>query len=110
MRRLHQPICLGVIRHGLQLLHAEEFTHLISNAAYEIHTLIAQEPGQGLKDWDVTLIQEFGNCFSSLIGGHIQHYVCHEMVLEHRNICDLRWSIQLQGHLYASKVYMQEVQ
>ena len=31
------------------------------------------------------------------------------MVLEHQDIAQLRWSIQLQGHLYASKVYMQEV-
>ena len=32
-----------------------------------------------------------------------------EMVMEHQDICDLRQSIQLLGHLYASKVYMQEV-
>ena len=30
------------------------------------------------------------------------------MVLEHQDIGDFRQSIQLQGHLYASKVYMQE--
>ena len=33
MRPLHQPICLGLIRHGLQLLHAKKFTYLINNAA-----------------------------------------------------------------------------
>ena len=33
-----------------------------------------------------------------------------EMILEHQDICELRQSIQLQDHLYASKVYMQEVQ
>ena len=103
MRYLHQPIHLGVIRCGLQLLHTEEFTHLINNAAYEVvYTLIAQEPGWGPKVWDVTLIQELGDCFSSLIGGHICHYMFHEMVLEHQDICDLGQSIQLQGHLYAS--------
>ena len=32
-----------------------------------------------------------------------------EMVLEHQDIGNFRQSIQLQGHLYASKVYMQEV-
>ena len=31
------------------------------------------------------------------------------MVLEHQDIGDFRWSIQLQGCLYASKVYMQQV-
>ena len=31
------------------------------------------------------------------------------MVLEHQDIGDLRQSIQLQGCLYASKIYMQEV-
>ena len=109
MRPLHQPIHLGVVRHGLQLLHAEEFTHLINDAAHEVCTLIAQEPGQGPKDWDVTLIQELGNCLSGLVRGHICHYMFHEMVLEHQDICNLRQSIQLQGCLYASKVYMQEV-
>ena len=70
---------------------------------------MTQEPGQGSKDWDVTLIQELGDCLNSLIGGYICHYVFLEMILEHQDICSLRWSIQLQGHLYASKVYMQEV-
>ena len=110
MRPLYQPICMGVIRCGLQLLDAEEFEHFIKNAAHEVPTPITQEPGQGPKDWDVTLIHEIGDCFRGLIGGHVCHYVFHEMVLEHQNICDLRQSIQLQGHLYASKVYMQEVQ
>ena len=32
------------------------------------------------------------------------------MVLKQQDIGDFRWSIQLHGHLYASKVYMQEVQ
>ena len=72
-------------------------------------TPIPQEPGQGPRDWDVTLIQELDDCFSGLIGGHICHCVFHEMVLENQDICNLRQSIQLQGHLYASKVYMQEV-
>ena len=32
------------------------------------------------------------------------------MVLEHQDIGNFRQSIQLHGHLYASKIYMQEVQ
>ena len=40
MGLLHQPIHLGVIRHGSQLLHAEEFAHLTSNAALEVSTPI----------------------------------------------------------------------
>ena len=44
MRSLHQPIHLGVVRCGLQFLHAEEFTHL---ATHKVCTPIAQEPGQG---------------------------------------------------------------
>ena len=64
MRPLHHPIHLGMVRHGSQLLHAEEFTHLINDAAHEACILITQEPGQGPKDQDVTLIQELGNCLS----------------------------------------------
>ena len=109
MWSLHQPIHLGVVWHGLQFPHTEEFTHLINDTAHGDSTLITQEPGQGLDDWDVTLIQELGNCLSSLIGGHICHYMLHEMVLEHQDIGDFRKSIQLQGYLYASKFYMQHV-
>ena len=86
MSPVHQPIHLGMVRHGLQLIHTEEFTHLINDAAHEVCTLIIQEPGWGPKDQDVTLIQELGNCFSCLIGGHIHHYVLCEMVLEHQDI------------------------
>ena len=32
------------------------------------------------------------------------------MVLEHQNINNFRQSIKPHGHLYASKIYMQEVQ
>ena len=103
MRPFHQPICLGVIRHGSQLPHTKEFTHLINNAAHKVHTSIAQEPGWGPRDQDVTLIQELGDCLSGLVGGHICHYMFCEMVLEHQDISDLRQSIQLQGCLYASK-------
>ena len=104
---LHQPICLGVDKvHGLQFSHAKEVTHLIHDAAHKVSTLITQEPGQGPKDWDVTLIQEPGNCSNCLIRDHICHYVLHEMVLEHQDNGNFRWSVQLYGCLYASKIYM----
>ena len=98
-----------MVRHVLQFLHAKEVTHLINDAAHKISTPITQEPGWGSEDGDVTLIQVLGDCFSCLIGGHICHNMLCEMVLEHQDIGDFRQSIQLQGHLYASKVYMQEV-
>ena len=70
---------------------------------------ITQQPGQGPEDWNVTLKQELGDCFSCLIGGHIWQNVLHEMVLEHQDVGNFRQSVQLQGYLYASKIYMQEV-
>ena len=105
---LHLPICLGVVRHGLQFLHAQEVTHLINAAAHKVSTQITQEPGQGPKDQDVMLIQELGNCFSCLIRGHICHNMFHEMVLEHQDVGSFRQSIQLHSCLYASQAYMQE--
>ena len=109
MWSLHQPIQLCVVWYGLQFAHAEEPTHIINDAAHEVSTPIAQEPGWDSEDWDVTLIQELGHCFIGLIGGHICHNMLCEIGLEHQDIVNSRQSIQLQGHLYASKVYMQEV-
>ena len=83
IRPLYQPIHLGVVGCGLQLLHAKEFTHLTNNAAHEVCTPVTQESGWGPKDWDVTLIQKPGNSLNSLVGGHIHHYMFCEMVLEH---------------------------
>ena len=40
MGPLYQTICLGVVGHGTQLLHAKEFTHLINNVAHEVCTTI----------------------------------------------------------------------
>ena len=50
MRSLYQPICLGVVGHGLQLLHAKELTHLTNNVAHEVHMAVMMKPGQGPKD------------------------------------------------------------
>ena len=106
---LHQPVCLWVVWHGPQFPHTEEFTHFVNDTAHEVSTPITQEPGWGPKDQDLTLIQELGDCFSCLIGGHICHYVLCEMVLEHQDVGDFMQSIQLQVNIYASKVYMQEI-
>ena len=45
MWSLHHPIHLWVVGCGLQLLHTEEFTHFVNDAAHEVSTLIAQKPG-----------------------------------------------------------------
>ena len=106
---LHQPISLWVVRHGPQFLHAEELEHFVDDTAHKVSTSVSREPGWGPKDQDVTLIQELGDGFGCLIGGHICQYMFCEVVLEDLDISNLRWFVQLQGHLYAGKIYMQEV-
>ena len=83
---------------------------MVNDAAHKVSTLIVQEPGWGSGDQDVTLIQELGNCFSCLIRGHLQHNMLHGVVLEYQDVGDSRQLVQLHGHLYAGKIYMQEVQ
>ena len=62
MGPLYQPISLGVVGHGTQLLHAKEFAHLTNNVAHEVCP----------KDQDVTLIQKLAN-----LPGHFQPWaVC----------------------------------
>ena len=109
MWSLYQPICLWVVWHGPRFLHTKEPTHPINDAAHKYSTPVAQEPGWGSKGWDVDLIQELGDCFRCLVWGHIHHNMLCEMVLKHQDVGDLRQPIQLQGHLYASNIYMQEV-
>ena len=97
IRPLHQHICLGVVRHGLQLLHTKEFTHLISNAAHEVSTPITQAFGWGPKDSDVTLIQEPGECLSCLMG------------VTYAITCFVKWSwntrtLATLGGLFSSRV------
>ena len=41
MGPLYQPIHLGVIGHGSQLLHAEEFAQLTNSVAHEVCAMIA---------------------------------------------------------------------
>ena len=94
---LHQPISLWVVGCGPQLLHAEDLAHFINYTAHEVSIPVIQEPGQGSKDWDVTLIQELHNGFGCLIRGHICQYMLHEVVLEHKTLVTL-------GDSFSSKV------
>ena len=103
---LYHPIYLGLVGHGTQLLHAKGFTHFINNVAHEVCTVIILDPGWGPKDQNVTLIQKLGNCLCGLVRGHICHNILCEVVLEHQDIGDLRWSVCLHGHLDASKIHM----
>ena len=105
-----RTIGLWLVQCGLQFLHTEECTHFINDAAHKVSNPIAQEPGQGPKDQDVTLIEELSNCFSCLIGGHICHNMLCEMVLQHQDIGNARQLVQLHGCLYAGKIYVKEVQ
>ena len=86
----HQPISLQVVRHCLQFLHAKDLAHFVNDTAHKVSTLVTQEPGQGPEYRDVTLIQELGNGFGCLIGGHICQYMLCEMVLEHQDISNFR--------------------
>ena len=68
-----------------RILHILSMTLLIKLAPP-----VTQESGWGPKDQDVTLIQELGDVFGFLIGGHICKYMLHEVVLEHQDISDFR--------------------
>ena len=98
-----------MVQHHPQFLHAKDLTHFINDAAHKVGTPITHEADQGPKDQDVTLIQELGAGFSSLIGGYICQYVLGDVVLEHKDIGDFRWFVQLHSHLYAGNIYVQEV-
>ena len=102
MWSLYQPSGLWVVWHVPQFLHAKEYTHFVNDAAHKVSTPITKEPDWGPKDWDVTLIQELGDCFSY----HICHNVLHEMVLEHQDVGNSRQLVKLHGHLYAGKIYV----
>ena len=88
------------------ILHAKDLAHFVDDTAHEGSTLVTQKPSQGSKDWDVTLIQELGDIFGCLIGGQICQYMLCEVVLEYQDISNFRWLVQLQGCLYAGKIYM----
>ena len=90
MQSPHQPISLWVVWCGLQLLHTEDRAHFVDYTAHEVSTSATQEPGQGSKDQDVTLMQELGDGFGFLIGGHKHQYMLHEVVLEHQDISNFR--------------------
>ena len=90
VQSLHQPISLWVVGHGLQLLHAKDLAHFVNYAIHEVSTSVTQEPSQGSKDGDVTLVQKFIDSFWSLVGGYICQYMLHEVVLEYQDISNSR--------------------
>ena len=53
---LYQPVSLGVVGHGLQLFDAKDLAQFLNYITGEASTSIAQEPGWGPKDRDVTSI------------------------------------------------------
>ena len=65
---LYQAICFWVVGHGLQSFDAKDLAHFLNHTTSEASTSITQEPGQGPKDRDVTLVQKFSNGFCCLIG------------------------------------------
>ena len=97
MWSLHQPIHLWVVWHGLQFLHAEEPTHLISDAAHEVSTTIIQEPGWVFKDQVVTMIQELATVLAVWPG------------VTYAITCFMKWSWNTRmlvtlGSLFSSRV------
>ena len=75
---------------GPQFLHAKDLAYFADAAAHKVSTSVIQESDWGPKDPDVTLIQELGNSFGCLIGGHICQYMLYEVVLEHQDVSDFR--------------------
>ena len=97
MRPLHQPIHLGVVRCGSQLLHAEEFTHLINDAAHKVHTPIAQKPVWIPKDWDVPWYRNLATVLAVWSG------------VTYTITCFMKWSwntrtLATLGSLFSSRV------
>ena len=87
---LYQTIGLWVVGHGPQLFYTKDLAHFLNHTTCEASTSITQEPGQGPKDRDVTLLQKFINSFLLFDWGHIFQHMFHEMVLEHQDIGDSR--------------------
>ena len=56
VQSLYQPISLGVVGCGLQSFDANDLAEFLNYATHETSTSIAQEPGQGPEDRDVTSI------------------------------------------------------
>ena len=78
MQSLYQPISLGVVGHGPQLFDAKDLAQFLNYATSEASTPIAEEPGWGPKDRDVTSILKFGNGFRSGV--------------TYANMCFMKWS------------------
>ena len=56
VQSLYQPISLGLVGHGLQSFDAKDLAQFLNYTTHEASTSIAQEPGWGPKDRDVTSI------------------------------------------------------
>ena len=54
VQSLYQPISLGVVGHGLQSFDAKDLAQFLNYITSKASTSIAQDPGQGPKDRDVT--------------------------------------------------------
>ena len=54
VQSLYKPVCLGVVGHGLQSFDAKDLAQFLIYTTGEASTSIAQEPGQGPKDRNVT--------------------------------------------------------
>ena len=106
VQSLYQLISLQVVRCGPQFCHTEDLAHFIDDTAHKVSTSVTQEPGWGPKYWDVTLIQKLGNGLGCLIRVHICQYMLCEVVLEYQDVSNCRWLVQLQGCVYAGKIYM----
>ena len=56
VQSLYQAISLGVVGHGLQSFDAKYLAQFLNYITAQASTFIAQDPGQGPKDRDVTSI------------------------------------------------------
>ena len=56
VQSLYQPVSLEVVGYGLQSFDAKDLAQLLNYPTYEASTSIAQEPGWGPEDRDVTSI------------------------------------------------------
>ena len=56
VQSLYQPVCLGVVGHSLQSLHAKDPAEFLNDATGKASTCVTQESGWSSKDRDVASI------------------------------------------------------
>ena len=76
----HLFIGLSMVRQSSNLPYCCQLTQLSDDVAFKVGSSITQEPGQGSKDWDVTLLQKLSKSFCSLVQGHIHHNMLHKVI------------------------------